>query len=190
MNLKIVSWNVQGLNDKDKCIRLSHLLRMWKAEIICLQETKLTDIDHKVIQSLWGSEYVDWTFLGSNGAAGGIVMMWDRRVIEKLDEATGYYSFSCKFRNVLDQFEWSFIAVYGPNLDSERCFLWEELAGLQSWWEVPWCIGGDFNVVRFLSKKTGMSSFNYAMHEFSDFISECGLMDIPMEGGLFTWSNN
>jgi exonuclease III len=35
-----------------------------------------------------------------------------------------------------------------------------------------------------------MSSFNYAMHEFSDFISECGLMDIPMEGRLFTWSNN
>jgi hypothetical protein len=117
-------------------------------------------------------------------------MMWDKRVIEKLDEATGYYSLSCKFRNVLDQFEWSFIGVYGPNLDSERCFLWEELAGLQSWWEVPWCIGGDFNVVRFPNEKTGMSSFNYAMHEFSDFISKCGLMDIPMEGGLFTWSNN
>jgi exonuclease III len=73
MNLKIVSWNVRGLNDKDKCIRLSHLLRIWKADIICLQETKLTDIDHKVIQSLWGSKYVDWTFLGSNGAAGGLL---------------------------------------------------------------------------------------------------------------------
>ena len=46
-------------------------------------------------------------------------MMWDKRVIEKLDEATGYYSLSCKFRNVLDQFEWSFTGVYGPNLDSE-----------------------------------------------------------------------
>ena len=41
-------------------------------------------------------------------------------------------------------------------------------------------------MVRFPSEKTGMSSFNYAMHEFSDFISKCGLMDIPMEGGLFT----
>jgi exonuclease III len=52
MNLKIVSWNVRGLNDKDKCIRLSHLLRMWKTNIICLHETKLTDINRKVIQSL------------------------------------------------------------------------------------------------------------------------------------------
>jgi hypothetical protein len=163
---------------------------MWKADIICLQETKMTDIDRKVIQSLWGSKRVDWTSLGSNGVAGGIVLMWHRQVIEKLDEAAGYYSLSCKFRKVIDQFEWSFTGVYGLNLDSKRGFLWEELVGLQSWWEVPWCIGGDFNVVCFLSEKTGMLSFNYAMHEFSDFISECGLLDIPMEGGLFTWSNN
>ena len=28
------------------------------------------------------------------------------------------------------------------------------------------------------------------MHDFSDFITEFGLMDIPLEGGMFTWSNN
>ena len=116
--------------------------------------------------------------------------MWDKRVVEKMDEAAGYYSLSCKFMNVLDQVEWSFSGVYGPNLDRERGLLWEELAGLPSWWDVPCCIGGDFNVVRFPSEKSGLVSFNSAMHEFNDFISECGLLDIPLEGGMFTWSNN
>jgi exonuclease III len=51
-------------------------------------------------------------------------------------------------------------------------------------------IGGDFNVVCFPSEKSDISSFNHAMHEFSDIISECGLLDIPLEGSLFTWSNN
>ena len=28
------------------------------------------------------------------------------------------------------------------------------------------------------------------MHKFSDFISINGLMDIPLEGGCYTWSNS
>jgi hypothetical protein len=43
------------------------------------------------------------------------------------------------------------VGVYGPNDDKERRDLWAKLAGLMSWWEMPWCIGGDFNVVRFPS---------------------------------------
>jgi hypothetical protein len=54
-------------------------------------------------------------------------MMWDKRVIEKLDEAAGYYSLSCKFRNVLDQFEWSFTGVYGPNWIAKDVFFGKSL---------------------------------------------------------------
>ena len=35
-----------------------------------------------------------------------------------------------------------------------------------------------------------MSEITAAMHAFSNFIVDLGLMDIPLEGGLFTWSNN
>jgi exonuclease III len=105
MNLKIISWNVRGLNDSDKRLRVRNLLRLWKADLICLQETKLGHFDRKMIRSLWGSPHVDWISLGSNGASGGILLMWDKRVLEKIDEAHGYYSLSCKFRNVSSQFE-------------------------------------------------------------------------------------
>ena len=52
--------------------------------------------------------------------------------------------------------------------------------------EVLWCVGGDFNVVRFPSKHSGSASFIAAMREFSNFISEQGLIDIPLQGGSFT----
>uniref|UniRef100_A0A2N9G4U0 Reverse transcriptase domain-containing protein n=1 Tax=Fagus sylvatica TaxID=28930 RepID=A0A2N9G4U0_FAGSY len=83
-----------------------------------------------------------------------------------------------------------FSRVYGPQVDGERGFFWDELAGINSWWGVPWCVGGDFNVVRFLSERSRAASFSPAMVGFSDFISNLGLLDPPLEGGSFTWSNN
>ena len=51
-------------------------------------------------------------------------------------------------------------------------------------------MGGDFNVVRFPFERLGSNSFTTAMREFSNFISEQGLIDLPLQGGSFTWSNS
>ncbi|KAL4644003.1 hypothetical protein ACB092_02G132300 [Castanea dentata] len=115
--------------------------------------------------------------------------MWDRRVVEKVKEAVGHFSVSCKFKNVGNQFEWAFTGVYGPNLNKKRRNMWEELSRLISWWDLPWCLGGDFNIIHFPSERLGAASYTRAMCRFSDFISLHGLMDIPLERGLYTWSN-
>jgi hypothetical protein len=78
--------------------------------VICLQETKMEVMSRSLVKSLWGCHYVDWAYLGSVGAAEGILVMWDKRVVEKVEEveeaeeAVGRFSVSCKFRNVDDQF--------------------------------------------------------------------------------------
>uniref|UniRef100_A0A2N9FVR5 Reverse transcriptase domain-containing protein n=1 Tax=Fagus sylvatica TaxID=28930 RepID=A0A2N9FVR5_FAGSY len=154
------------------------------------RETKLDLITRSIVRSLWGIHHVDWSYLGSDGASGGILLMWDRRVVEKVDEAVGHFSLSCKFRCVEDQYEWAFSGVYGPQTGRERREMWDELSGLSSWWSSPWCVGGDFNVTRFPSERMGATHFTPAMNDFSDFISSLGLMDIPLEGGRYTWSNN
>ena len=45
ISLKILSWNVRGLNDCRKRSIVKNLLREWKCDVICLQETKLTSMD-------------------------------------------------------------------------------------------------------------------------------------------------
>ena len=47
------------------------------------------------IKSIWGCQHVDWVYLSSIGVSGGILVMWDRRVVEKLEEAMGNFSVSC-----------------------------------------------------------------------------------------------
>ena len=62
--------------------------------------------------------------------------------------------------------------------------------GIQQLWEVPWCYIGDFNIVRFPSKRLGGSRLTSAMEDFSEFIEELSLLDLPLEGGSYTWSSS
>ena len=77
MNLKILSWNVRGLNVVKKRLQIPNLLLTWRADIVCLQEIKLEWITRGIVQSIWGCPYVDWLYLGFEGASGGIVLKWD-----------------------------------------------------------------------------------------------------------------
>jgi hypothetical protein len=190
MKCNILSWNVRGLNSPEKRLVVRNLLRQWRVDIVCLQETKLELITRRDINSIWGCPYVGWCYVAAVGTAGGILLMWDKRVVSSLVTEVGDFVAACSFKNVVDGFEWAFAGVYGPNSDWDRRLLWEELAGLLCGWDLPWCIGGDFNVVRFPSERSGGRHISSAMREFSDFIFERGLMDLPLAGGLCTWSNS
>ena len=87
--MKILSWNVRGLNEKEKRLKIRNLLRTWRADIVCLQETKLEWVTRGLVRSIWSCPYLDWLYLGSKGVSGGILLMWDRRVVEKIEEAVG-----------------------------------------------------------------------------------------------------
>jgi len=134
---KILSWNVRGLNEGGKRLRVRNLIRQWKSDIICLQETKLEIISNNIVRSMWVCEFVDWCYLASCGASCGILLMWDMRLVEKIEEYVGEFVLACSFRSVADDFSWAFAEVYGLKNDIIRRSLWDELTGLISWWEVP-----------------------------------------------------
>ena len=41
-------------------------------------------------------------------------------MVEKVEEVVGFFSVSCKFKNVGDHFVWAFSGVYGPNSNRKR----------------------------------------------------------------------
>jgi hypothetical protein len=97
-------------------------------DIVCFQETKLM-----VCLAILYAVY-------------GVGVVWDNRVVEKIEECVGAYTVAVTFRNVVDHSVWAFAGVYGLNLDRDRRLLWDELAGVLSLWNLPCCLGGDFNV--------------------------------------------
>lgn len=57
--------------------------------------------------------------------------------------------------------------------------------------EEPWCIGQDFNVVWFPYKRKNGNYLSRAMRNFSSFIEEYNLVDLPSSGcvvvGSIVW---
>ena len=46
--------------------------------------------------------------------------------------------------------------------------------------DIPWCLGGDFNNVRFPSDRSTRGRMSSAVIEFSDFIGSCSLIDLTL----------
>jgi exonuclease III len=62
---KILSWNVRGLNLVEKRMKIKSLLKEWKVDVVCFQETKVQNVTRELVQSLWGCPQADWCALGS-----------------------------------------------------------------------------------------------------------------------------
>ena len=187
MNLRLLSWNVRGLNNPRKRQVCKNLLKEWNCDVVCFQETKVASIDSAFVRSLWGSPFIDWVALEAVQTSGGVLLVWDKRVFEKMDVIVGQFSVSVLLRGVVDDFVWACTGVYGPNEDSQRSFLWEELLQVQARWPMAWCLVGDFNIIRYPSERLGCELFSPAMFAFSDFIESNSLVDLPLEGASFTW---
>ena len=172
-----------------KRLVVRNLLREWNCDVVCLQETKLAGMDRQLISSLWSCPYVDSVALDADQIAGGVLLMWDMRVLEKLEVMVGHFSVSVRWQGLGDGFIWACSEVYGSNDNNLRGQLWDELIGIQQLWEVPWCFIGDFNMVRFPSERLGGSCLTLAMECFSEFIKELSLINLPLEGGSYTWSS-
>ncbi|XP_077231884.1 uncharacterized protein LOC143864904 [Tasmannia lanceolata] len=84
----------------------------------------------------------------------------------------------------------TYTGIYGPTVRNDKVHLWEELAVVRNKWGHPWCLGGDFNEVRWVEERMGCRRSNQSMSEFSEFIARHELIDIPLSRAKFTWSRN
>jgi len=81
MKLKIISWIIRGLHEVDKCMCIRNLLRVWKADLVALQETKREQFSRSIVRSLCNGQHYYWCQLDSRGASGDIVLIWDMRFV-------------------------------------------------------------------------------------------------------------
>ena len=116
------------------------------------------------------------------------MIIWDSKKLSGEEVLIGSFSVSSKF--LLDGCGplWLF-SVYGPNNSLLRKDFCVELLDIFSLSFPLWCVGGDFNVIRRISKKLGVSSLTSSMRDIGGFRKDCELVDPPLQNTPFTWSN-
>ena len=66
-NIKIISWNVRGLNCPNKRRDVRWVLCNFRCDIVILQESKMEEVNRPVAFSFRGLRSMDWLVLPSSG---------------------------------------------------------------------------------------------------------------------------
>jgi hypothetical protein len=85
--------------------------------------------------------------------SGGMLLGVDLQMFDigAIDEGDYYIKFH--LCNKVDEFKWALVVVYGPAQDEHKESFLAELVNMCSHESLPLIIGGDYNILRHLSKK-------------------------------------
>jgi hypothetical protein len=149
-----------------------------------------SDFDHSFITKFCPRRFDKFEFIPSMGASGGAFM-----IIWNSSSFTGHvlhrerFSLSIQFTSTQLNKTWTLTNVYGTcTVPGKQLFL-DWLKNL----EIPlyslWLFLRDFNL-RTSEEKQNKPDGNYKeMMQFNEMISQQALVELPLKGQQFTWSN-
>jgi exonuclease III len=94
---KILVWNIKGLNSSARQDAVRTMVESSKADILCLQETKMAAVPVRTLLSMLGSEFSCTMELPAVGASGGILIAWKQSLGTTGARQIGNHSISVQF---------------------------------------------------------------------------------------------
>jgi hypothetical protein len=159
------------------------------ANIFCFQETKRDLIDIRFLKNFAPKRFDNFEFCPSSGASGGILVAWVSRFFTVTVQEKHSFAIRLTFTPVINSISWNLVVVYGPcrQPDCDEFVNW--LYNLDLDEEHLWMFMGDFNFYGYAENRNRSGgNFNDSL-VFNNIISHLGLVEIPINGRSFTWSN-
>ena len=185
----VLCWIIRGLNAKTKQLALLNAIKLSGCDVVCLQETKNSHFDLAFIKSCCPSSFDEFAYVPSNGASGGLIIIWKSSVFIGLVRHCQPFALSVHFTAKQDALSWTLINIYGPcNGDLRDAFV-EWLYDLAIPDDENWLIAGDFNFIRSPTNRNKPGGNVDDMLLFNDIVRAQHLTELPIKGRSFTWSN-
>jgi exonuclease III len=188
--MKIITWNIRGLNNPRKQRILKNRLRKEQPDLCFIQETKCTLDKMEIISKKQWSKY-KMLVVESQQVAGGILTLWNPQLVNLLAAEAMRHTLSVNMKIIGNMMEILSTNVYGPQVMEEKRRMLLDLENLKDRTNnLHWILAGDFNIITTLAeKKGGTRRLDRYAEEFSSFIDTMELVNIRTNNGQFT-SNN
>ncbi|KAK9030409.1 hypothetical protein V6N11_031836 [Hibiscus sabdariffa] len=183
----VMAWNVRGLGNRVTVRALKNSMVKFKPNIVFLSETKQKK---RYLEKIKMKMKMDHSFyVEPSGLAGGLSLWWTNDTQVTILKHGKH--FIDAMISVNGETEWFGTFIYGPPYREEKQAFWESMTNLRSCPGDRWLVIGDTNVVASQEEKIGGAPFNPSdARHFYEFVDSLGLLELPISGGNFTWSNH
>jgi exonuclease III len=110
----ILNWNIRGLNSSDKWPHVFSKIEESAASIICLQETKMENIDMSLIKSIAPRRLDNFAFVPSEGSSGGLLVIWASNLFKGEVITQENFGIAIHFESKISSDNFTLVNVYGP----------------------------------------------------------------------------
>ena len=189
VNWNVLCWNVRGLNSEPKQLALFNAITASGSAVVCLQETKKHSFDNNFIKSCCPRHFDKFEFIPARDASGGIATIWNSAIFSADVLFSEDFALVTRFRSTQSAQTWTLVNVYGPCQGDQRQQFIQWLCNLNIPSSEDWLFVGDFNFIREPENLNKPGGSMNDMNAFNDFIRCQSLIELPIKGRSFTWSN-
>jgi exonuclease III len=139
--MRILFWNVRGLNSGGRRRQLRELMNKYQVDVVCLQERIKQKFSSRDLVGLARGQDMSWEWVPLEGRSGGLLLGTNNDLFEQIDYKSGRF-YQCAVLKVRQSgFKWGAINVYGPvQIELKPDFL-RELMEVIMTTEVPLIVG-------------------------------------------------
>ena len=184
-------WNIRGIGKGEKTVSIRTLVKNKNIAFLVLVETKHRKPFKPRLKRLWGNDEYDFCeVFASDTSSGGIIAIWDSQSFSASATHTGTRWVLIEGCIKKYDFQCCVGVIYGHNDRLRRLEMFDELKQKAGNLNKPILLMGDFNVILHEGERTGSLTCVRGIREFSRWINDLQLIDIPLHGMTFTWRRN
>jgi exonuclease III len=189
-NFVILSWNVRGLGQIDKCDVVRDNILRNHPNIVCLQETKLMDIVGHDTRAFLPANLNTFFAAPADGTRGGLLTAWDSNSFAASSQQTHRFATTVTFQSTSSNLSFAITNVYGPANHSLSDAFLDEIYTLSTVFSGLWFVVGDFNLTRDPSDKNTAPFNSHLASRFNSAIDSAQLIELSLLDRRYTWTNS